>query len=194
MDGRYAVIDVETTGFSAAADRVVEMACVVVRAGQVVETWSSLVNPGRAIPARATAVHGITDGDVWWAPMFDVAQARLYSLCSGATVVAHNARFDLGFLPRIAPLPSLCTVELARRAFPNAPNHKNQTLRAYLGIDRDPAVAGVAAHRALGDALITAAILVRCMSEFRRLGTLRAWLRDRELHEGRDRSRPFLSP
>ncbi len=169
MDRRYAVIDVETTGFSPAADRVVEMACVVVRAGQIVEAWSSLVNPGCAIPRRATAVHGITDADVWWAPTFELSQARLYSLCAGATVVAHNARFDLSFLPRLSQLPSLCTVELARRAFPNAPNHKNQTLRAYLGIDADPIVPNVAAHRALGDALVTAAILVRCLRVLRRV-------------------------
>ncbi len=144
------------------------MACVILQSAQVVETWSSLVNPQRAIPRHATAVHGITDVDVRSAPSFGLAQARLHSFCADATVVAHNARFDLSFLPRIALLPSLCTVELARRAFPNAPNHKNQTLRTYLGIDGDPLVAGAAAHRALGDALVTAAILMRCLRVLKR--------------------------
>lgn len=163
MEARYAVIDIETTGFSPALDRVVEMACVLVQAGKIVGTWSSLVNPERTIPARATEVHGIRDADVRRAPTFDLAEKRLYSLCVGATVVAHNARFDLGFLPRVAQLPSLCTLALARRAFPDAPDHKNQTLRKYLGLDRDSTIAGALAHRGLGDALVTAAILVRCL-------------------------------
>ena len=123
------------------------------------------MNPGCAIPPRATAVRGITDGDVWWAPAFGMAQARLYALCARSTVVAHNARFDMSFLPRCSHLPSLCTVALAQRAFPFAPNYKNQTLRAYLAIDADPEIAGATAHRALGDALVTAAILRRCLAQ-----------------------------
>ena len=132
---RYAVIDVETTGFSPLTDRVVEMACVVIEDRAIVRTWSTLVNPARPIPDYATRVHGITDADVAGAPSFMRAQLRLFNLCHDAIVVAHNASFDLGFLPLLSPLPSLCTLQLARRHFPNAPNHKNQTLRSYLKID-----------------------------------------------------------
>ncbi len=159
---RYAVIDVETTGFSASNDRVVEMACVLVH-DRIVEHWSTLVNPERPIPVHATRVHGITDEDVAAAPSFELAQRRLHRLCRGATVVAHNAAFDLSFLPALHRLPSLCTVRLARRAVPSAPNYKNQTLRAYLDLDRDPALAAFPAHRALGDAMVTANILLRCL-------------------------------
>ncbi len=132
---RYAVIDVETTGFSPISDRVVEAACVLVEEHTIVRTWSSLVNPGRPIPDYASRVHGITAADVASAPSFERVQRELRALCEGATVVAHNASFDLSFLPLLAALPSLCTLPLARRRFPNAPNHKNQTLRAYLQID-----------------------------------------------------------
>lgn len=160
---RYAVIDVETTGFSPINDRVVEMACVLIQDGALAGTWSTLVDPQRPIPAYATRVHGITDDDVAGAPSFELAQRQLHRLCRGATVVAHNAAFDLGFLPALAYLPSLCTVRLARRAFPEAPNYKNQTLRVYLELDRDPALATMPSHRALGDATITAHILLRCL-------------------------------
>ena len=160
---RYAVIDLETTGFSHANDAVVEMACVLVEQRRIIGTWSTLVNPRLPIPEHATRVHGITDSDVAFAPAFELAERMLHRLCRGATVVAHNAAFDLGFLPRLQPLPSLCTVRLARRAFPNAPNYRNQTLREYLHLNRDPMLAGSPAHRALGDAMVTAALLVRCL-------------------------------
>ncbi|MFN2450055.1 MAG: PolC-type DNA polymerase III [Candidatus Baltobacteraceae bacterium] len=161
---RYAVIDLETTGFNPREDRVVEMACVLVEDGHVGRSWSTLVDPQRSIPPHATRVHGICDADVAGAPPFMRAQRALHGLCAGATVVAHNARFDLSFLPLLERLPSLCTVQLARRCFPNAPNHKCQTLREYLQID----LPGVQAHRALGDALVTAAILVRCLQRYDR--------------------------
>jgi len=161
--GRYAVVDVETTGFSPSADRVVEVACVVIQNGRVVERWSSLVDPCRPIPWRATDVHGITDADVAGAPTYAQIEGELFALCDGATVVAHNAAFDLSFLTALRARPVLCTLALARRAFPHAPDHKNQTLRAYLGIDADPAVRSLGAHRALADAEVTAAILVRCL-------------------------------
>lgn len=160
---RYAVIDLETTGFSPTSDAVVEMACVLVEQRRIIGTWSTLVNPRRPIPEHATRVHGITDADVAFAPPFELAERMLRRQCRGATVVAHNASFDLGFLPRLQPLPSLCTVRLARRAFPNAPNYRNQTLREYLQLNRDPMLAGSSAHRALGDAMVTAALLVRCL-------------------------------
>jgi DNA polymerase III epsilon subunit family exonuclease len=161
---RYAVIDIETTGFSAISDRVVEAACVLVEDRAIVRTWTSLVNPGRPIPEYATRVHGITDADVRNAPPFERVQRELFALCHGATVVAHNASFDLSFLPLLAPLPSLCTLRLARLRFPHAPNHRNQTLREYLRVDELLHEYGpLPAHRALADALVTAGILLRCL-------------------------------
>ncbi len=164
--GRFAVVDVETTGFDPRVDRVVEMACVTVENGRVVETWSTLVDPEMPIPAYATRVHGITDRDVARAPNFAYAQWHLAERCWGATIAAHNATFDLGFLPRLRVHPVVCTLALARRAFPEAPNFKNQTLRAYLGIEiaRE---GGLVAHRALDDALVTAAVLVKCFERLR---------------------------
>ncbi len=161
--GRYAVIDVETTGFSPLRDRVVEVAVVILQDGLTVKCWSSLVNPEREIPDRATAIHGLTDDDVAQSPTLDEIEGLLRELCDGATVVAHNASFDLSFLPMLHDRPHLCTVALARRAFPQAPDYKNQTLRRYLNVDRDPAMRDLNAHRALADAQVTAAILLQCL-------------------------------
>ena len=161
---RFAVIDLETTGFSPIDDRVVEMACVIVDRGHIVETWSTLVHPARAIPWYATRVHGITDGDVAFAPPFAFAQRALENRCARATIVAHNARFDLGFLPSLAGRPSVCTVALARRAFPDAPNYRNQSLREYLAITVPARYGRLVAHRALADALVTAHVLLRCFA------------------------------
>ena len=113
---RYAIVDLETTGFSPTNDRVVEMACVVLEHRRIVDTWSTLVDPEIPIPSYATRVHGITDADVAGAPSFALAQRTLHRHCRDATIVAHNAAFDLSFLPKLRPLRSLCTVRLARRA------------------------------------------------------------------------------
>lgn len=165
MAARYAIVDVETTGFSPREDRVVEVACVVVDAGfREVASFSSLVDPGRPIPAHATAVHGIRDRDVAASPTLAALRPRLRALTAGAIVVAHNASFDRRFLPCLEDREWLCTLHLARRAFPHAPAYKNQVLRAYLGID-DPRLRGRAAHRAFADVIVTAGVLRACLTE-----------------------------
>jgi DNA polymerase III epsilon subunit family exonuclease len=163
---RYAVVDVETTGFNSVHDRIVEMACVQVDADRIIGRWTTLVNPGIPIPAQATAIHGITDAHVRKAPALQPALAQLRRLCEGRTIVAHSARFELSFLGRSIATRALCTVRLARVVFPEAPNHKNQTLRTFLAID---AAVGehLSAHRALADAVVTAHILLACRRRFR---------------------------
>lgn len=174
---RYCVIDVETTGFSPAADRIVEIGCAAVDGNSVVERWSTLVNPGRPIPRQATAVHGITDAMVARAPDLAVALRRVRRLCRGRLVAAHSARFDLAFVGPTVAMQALCTLKLTRALFPDAPNHRNQTLRRYLKIDERSGET-FPSHRALGDALVTAYILIACRSrwfELRR--SERSWRR-----------------
>lgn len=164
---RYAVVDVETTGFSPANDRVVEVACVCVDGDRIVDRWATLVDPGIPIPPRTTAIHGITDAMVRGAPAIERALAQLRRHSATRTFVAHYAGFDLAFLRPLLTPRAICTMRLARALFPEAPNHKNQTLRAVLEIDRllDEKVG---AHRALDDALVTAHVLMACRSRFSR--------------------------
>jgi DNA polymerase III epsilon subunit-like protein len=163
---RYCVIDVETTGLRPSTDRIVEIACVAVDGCSVVGRWSTLVNPGMPIPAQATAVHGITDSMVAAAPEAAFALRQARRLCEGRLIAAHCATFDLSFVGRLVGTKALCTMRLARTLFPEAPNHKNQTLRRYLEVDR---IAGedFEAHRALSDALVSAYVLIACRRRFR---------------------------
>jgi DNA polymerase-3 subunit epsilon len=160
----FAVVDIETTGIDRKRDAIVEVACVLVRGGVEVGCFSTLVDPRRPIPARTAAIHHITDADVRGAPTIGTVAPLLASLCADAVVVAHNAGFDLGFLPLLAPRPRLCTLRLARHVCPELHGHANQFLRYAL----DVRIAGeAAAHRALGDARVTAAILRVLLRRFR---------------------------
>ncbi|HTV73639.1 MAG TPA: 3'-5' exonuclease [Candidatus Acidoferrales bacterium] len=162
---RYAVVDVETTGFSPSNDRIVEVACVLLDGDGIGPKWSTLVNPLISIPPYATAVHGITDGMVAGAPAIPSVLPELRRFCRGARIVAHCAAFDLSFLGAEFAREALCTMRLARVLFPEAPNHKNQTLRDFLRIDE--LLAGpVGAHRALDDAVVTAHVLLACRRRF----------------------------
>jgi DNA polymerase-3 subunit epsilon len=93
-----AMIDTETTGRDAQMDRVVEIGVVLARGGVVTDRWSTLVNPGRPIPAETTAVHGIKDEDVVSAPSFAEVAAKFIEFVGDAIPAAYNAGFDRGFL------------------------------------------------------------------------------------------------
>jgi len=173
---RYAVVDVETTGLSPLADRVVEIACVLVDGDRVVDRWATFVSPGIGIPARATEIHGITDEMVAGAPPLPCVARELRERCGSRIVAAHNARFDLSFLRELRAAHAICTMLLARSLVPEAPNHKNQTLRRVLGID---GVIGeeLGAHRALADAVVTAHVLIACRARFHQRHPGQSWQR-----------------
>jgi ATP-dependent Lhr-like helicase len=125
IKGPFAVIDVETTGFSPQQDRIVEIAIVHVNAeGAVEDAWSSLINPDQS--TGPTHIHGITNRNVSNAPRFQDVLPEINQRLAGSTVVAHNADFDLGFLTAefgragavIPEWPRLCTMELSKRSYP----------------------------------------------------------------------------
>jgi len=133
---------------------------VVIDGGELGETWSSLVHPGRAIPPDASAVHGITDAMVEGAPPPETVAAELRRRCGDETLVFHNYPFDLPFLAALlragsAPPfynPVVDTLGLARGLMGPGGNSLG-ALAARLGLPREPK------HRALGDALTTARLL-----------------------------------
>ena len=103
-DLEWSVIDVETTGLSPSACRVVEIAVVKMRHGEVIDSFSSLLNPETTIPLEASRIHGITDDRVASAPRFVDVLGRVCEMTKGSVPVAYNEAFDRGFL----------TAELAR--------------------------------------------------------------------------------
>jgi DNA polymerase III epsilon subunit-like protein len=161
--GIFAVVDVETTGLDPRADAVVEVACLRYEGGHLVERIVSLVHPERDIPARASAVHGIFDCDVRSAPPLRRLRGRLVAAAAGATVVAHNARFDIGFLPFLAHRPVLCTMRLAMHVV-DSPSYRNQALREFFAIEMPPGHGP--AHRAGADAAVTGAVLALLLERY----------------------------
>ena len=161
----FAFVDVETTGFSPQHDRVVEVACVLTRGGRRIDSFQTLIDPGCPIPATASAVHHLTDECVRDAPPLEAVTPRLAAFVANAVVVAHNASFDLGFLPLLRQRPTLCSMRFAQLVLPDAPNYKNQVLRYHLGV-RDPALGASLPHRALGDAIVTSLIFDYCAGRY----------------------------
>jgi DNA polymerase-3 subunit epsilon len=162
---RFAFVDVETTGIDPATSAVVEVACQVVDRGRVVATFESLVDPGMPIPPFVTAIHGIDDAMVAGQPRLGQLIPALTELCAGAVLVAHNAAFDRRFLPFLAQRPSVCSWRLATRVVPEAPNHKNQTLRAFFGVN-DGKLRGRRPHRALADVIVTRHVFFHCIDRY----------------------------
>jgi DNA polymerase-3 subunit epsilon len=124
LPDRIAFIDLETTGADPTRDRITEIGIVTVD-GDSVSRWSTLVNPERAIPPFIQRLTGIRDDMVAAAPPFDQVAAELARRREGRLFVAHNARFDYGFvrheyrrLGRRFQSEVLCTVRLSRRLCP----------------------------------------------------------------------------
>src|SRR5690606_11126913 len=94
----YVMLDVETTGGKAGTDRVIEIGAVKVQGGEVLDTFSTLLNPSRYIPSFITRLTGINSAMVADAPTFADIAGQLAEFLQGAVFVAHNARFDYGFI------------------------------------------------------------------------------------------------
>jgi DNA polymerase-3 subunit epsilon len=153
LEAPLAIVDLETTGGQPGWDRVTEIGVIEVDGFEVTGEWSTLVNPGACIPAPIQALTGITNEMVAGAPTFAELAGELYERLCGRVFVAHNARFDYGFLRREferAGLKfmarTLCTVRLSRRLYGEHASHNLDSLIARHGI------ACKARHRALGDA------------------------------------------
>ena len=163
----YAVVDVETTGMHArGVDRITEIAVVHVDGPVTTLAFESLVDPGRPIPPRITALTGIDDATVRGAPRFEDVADRVLAALAGRVFVAHNARFDLSFVRAelersrdvILRPPLLCTVRLARRLVPELERRNLDSVLNFFGIEIERR------HRAAGDALATAEVVRRLLA------------------------------
>jgi DNA polymerase III subunit epsilon len=170
-DLEYVVVDTETTGGSLHyGHRITEIAIVRMSArGKVLHEYSTLVNPGRTIPAMITALTHIDNSMVRMAPRFEDIAQDVRALLAGRVFVAHNASFDWGFvsgeLVRTTRKPlngkKLCTVRLARKVVPEIRRRSLDHLQYFFNVENE------ARHRAYGDARATAVIFRKMMQRVR---------------------------
>ena len=170
---RFAVVDVETTGMRAqVGGRILEVAVAILEGGTIHLAFEALLDPGTRIPPWVTRLTGITDGLVAGRPRFEDVAAGLARALEAGVFVAHNARFDWGFLaaecatvgvPPPAGRP-LCTVRLTRRLVPELRHRGLDQVAAFFGVDNP------ARHRAFGDALATAHVLRALLGRARERG------------------------
>ncbi len=161
-DQTYVVVDIETTGGRAPLHRVTEIGAVKMRGGEVVDRWQSLVNPERPIPANITRLTGISDDMVADAPVFAGIADDFAAFMGDAIFVAHNVRFDYGFLSaefgrleRRFRHPTLCTCQSMRKLFKGLPSYSLKNLCRHFGVPLE------SHHRALCDAEAAAGLLLR---------------------------------
>ena len=171
-----AVIDFETTGLSPdQGERATEIAAVLVRGGKVVDRYQSLMSAGVRIPPFIESLTGITNDMIRSAPSASRVMREAADFVGDVPLIAHNASFDRKFwdaelarIRRKRKQEFACSMLVARRVFPNAPDHKLGTLAAYAGVKPTGR-----AHRALADAEMAAGLVLRMEHELIRMFQLR---------------------
>lgn len=153
MRGELIALDLETTGLDPHQDAILEIAAVRFRDGELIEEFSTLVDPERPIPALVTQITGLTDADVIGAPRIVRVLPQFMAFVGNAPIIAHNISSDVGFLGKVGALQAnlrLDTYELAATLLPDAPRYTLSALAGFVGVDL------MRAHRALDDARATA--------------------------------------
>ncbi len=163
LDGRFVVFDLETTGLSQSSERITEIGAVAVEKGEIVDRFSSFVNPEMPIPSNITALTGITNAMVKDAPAEDVAVRDFLEFAEDSVLVAHNANFDTGFIGAACMRLGLefsntfiDTLALSRAMYPDLSSHKLDAVVKHLGLPE------FNHHRAVDDAEALAGIF-KCM-------------------------------
>lgn len=163
----FVVVDLETTGGKKPYHRVTEIGAIKIQQGQIIDSFETLINPQRPIPAAITQLTGISNAMVTKAPVFADIADSLQNFLDGAVFVAHNVNFDYGFLQmeyerlgRSFRFPKFCTVANTKKLFPGLSSYslKNLCVEFDIPLDRH--------HRALDDAK-AAAELLRLINEKR---------------------------
>jgi len=153
----YVVFDVETTGLSPINDDIIELSALKVRKGEVVDTFSTLVNPARSIPYAASKVNGITDRMVADAPQINEVISEFISFIELDVLVGHNIHtFDMKFINKAAAdvfglminNDYVDTLQMSRMCLPELRNHKLVDISAHFNISSE------GAHRALNDCIM----------------------------------------
>lgn len=167
----FVVFDIETTGFSPVTNRIIEIGAVKVSGGEIVDHYSTFVNPEVPIPFEIEKLTGINDEMVVGAPAIETILPQFLEFCQDAVLVAHNANFDMSFIMENASRLGLCkkftyvdTVGIARVLLPNQAKHTLDAVAKTLGVSLENH------HRAVDDAEATAEIFVKMIPMLKERG------------------------
>ncbi len=162
LDETFVVFDIETTGFSPVTNRIIEIGAVKVKAGEIVERFSTFVNPEVPIPFEIEKLTGINDSMVMEAQTIETVLAEFLAFVGDAVLVAHNAGFDVGFIQENAKRQGIATdftyvdtVGAARTLLTGQAKYTLDAVAKTLGISLENH------HRAVDDAECTAQIFVK---------------------------------
>ncbi|MCX7746865.1 MAG: PolC-type DNA polymerase III [Clostridia bacterium] len=171
LDDEFVVLDIETTGLNAEKDKITEIGAVKIKNGKIIGKFSSFVNPEIPIPSMIVKLTGITNEMVQDSPTIEPVLLELLEFINGATVVAHNAPFDLGFIRHNAKkigehihCPVVDTLQLCRRLFPDLGRYRLNIVANHLGIKLENH------HRAIDDSKATAEIFIKCLELLKEKG------------------------
>ena len=171
IDTTYCVLDLETTGFSATTEKITEVGIMKVKDGEVIDEFSTFVNPEKHIPQRVSEVTNITDDMVADAETIDKVFPKILDFIEGSVLVAHNAPFDIGFLKQNAKALGyefdytyIDTLSLAKDLFPDYKKYKLGKIAENLGIKVE------VAHRALDDVDTTVKVFRVMMDMLKKRG------------------------
>ena len=197
----WVALDLETTGLSAKTDEIIEIGAVKFTARETVDEFQTFVNPNRQVPRFITDLTGITQSNVNTAPTISEVRDEFTDFVVGATLIAHNADFDMGFLREsgVSLANPVCdTMELAQLTRPYA---RSYALEQLAKAESDPIAR---AHRALNDARAVQSVFLALiadladmdptlLAQFRRLSDRSGWQIAALLESAREFASPYPS-
>ena len=171
LDQTYVVFDIETTGLKSASCEIIELGAIKVRGGEVIDRFSTFVDNGGVIPPEITKLTRITNEMIAGAPNTRSVLTDFSRFIQGCVPVAHNAKFDMGFVREHGQrygldfsMPFADTLMLARYLIPGLPNYKLDTVCDHYNVD----ISGH--HRAIDDATATAQVFLELLKLMQQQG------------------------
>ena len=171
---RYAVVDLEATDAHSSENKIIQIGIVLVEDGEIVETFSTEVNPHEPLLPRISELTGLSDKQLKTAPEFSEVAAKVRELLTDSVFVAHNARFDYGLLEKsflnagleFNEMLRVDTVDLARVFYPTFEKYGLESLSEKLDLAHDHP------HAAVSDAYATAELLLKIEEKIQNLQKL----------------------